>query len=495
MSRLEEQITKALNHTSEYKNPSVDLFENILYAMDHIDDRNNKGYRYIKRSLCAAAVLIIMIGMLITSAFISPAMAEVVRNIPVIGSIFEVMGDNGLKDAEKLGLVSPICQSVEDQGVRITINDVLYDDARIVVSFKEECKGEFKNFLNINNDILIDGKHAPGFGMGISHRKSSEGVYIGLLNIDIGDSSNVDDGISSDPEFFTGNIPDEFILGFHIGEIEGVKGTWNFEIPVSKMTSKKMTVKFKPNISRTYKGVTHTLTEVMFAPSCVALSFCTEPFAESGIGSYRVYDDKGKELEAIDGGYIEAPQYLPVKTVPKSLTIVPYTSESKTERIDFPKQFPVTISQGELGDVTIQKIEFLPDRTLIYYDFTPKTQAKEPNRIKIGRKEALDNGNVNYFIEGFPKGPGKKLKDPEKAGENAYVQEYKAIDTDNDLFIEIKQSVTPKPIKEYEITVPLDDPWEKDSVGIEISADGKDEQNAVNALIALVDSSIGDKLL
>ena len=40
------------------------------------------------------------------------------------------------------------------------------------------------------------------------------------------------------------------------------------------------------------------------------------------------------------------------------------------------------------------------------------------------------------------------------------MQEYMAIDTDNDLFIETKQSVTPKPIKEYEITVSLDDPVE-----------------------------------
>ena len=460
MSRLEEQIMETLNHTAENKYPSGELFENIMNALDYTKNGRKKGYLYMKRTLSAAVALVIMIGVLITSAFLSPAMAEVVRNIPVIGSIFEAMGDSGLKDAEKLGLVSSISQSAEDQGVRITINDVLYDDARIVISFKEECKGEFKDFMNINNDILINGKIAPEFGMGIARKKASEGVYIGLLTIDIGDSSNADAGISSDPKYFTEKLPDEFILGYHIGEIGGMKGTWNFDIPVSKTASKKMTVSFEPNISRTYNGVIHTLTEVMFAPSCVELTFCTEPFGQSGIGSYQVYDDKGKELEAIDGGYVEVPQYLPVKAVPKFLKIVPYSPDSKTERIDFPEQFPVTVSQGNLGEVTIHKIDFLTDKTLVYYDFKPKNPSTEPNRIEIGRKETLEGGGANYLIEGFPEGPGEKLKAPEKTGEYSYVQEYKAIDPNDDLFIETNQSVTPKPIKAYEITVPLNDPKE-----------------------------------
>lgn len=460
MSCLEEQITKALNHTVENKNPSEDLFVNVVYAMDHMDNRNKKGYLYIKRTLSVAAALIIMIGVLITSAFLSPSMAEVVRNIPVIGSIFESMGDNGLKDAEKLGLVSDISLSAEDQEVRITINDAFYDDARIVISFKEECKGEFKNFLNISNDLLIDGKLAPGFSIGISQKKESEGVYIGLLTINFGDLSDIDTGISSDPKFFTGKIPDEFILGFHINEIEGVKGNWNFEIPISKKASKNMSVLFEPNITKTYKGITHTLTEVMFTPSCVELTFRTEPFGQSGIGSYRIYDEKGKELEKIDDGTIEEPQFLPVKTIPKSLRIMPYTPDLKTKRVAFPEQFPITVSQGIIGEVTIQRIEFQSDKTLVYYDFKPTTSSTEPNRIKIERKETLAGGNVNFLLEGFPKGQGEKLKAPEKTGRNSYVQEYKAIDPKADLFIETVQNIDPKPLKEYEMIVPLNDPVE-----------------------------------
>lgn len=457
MSRLEEQLTESLYHTAENKQPSEDVFENVLNSLNKTNKKNNKGYLYMKRTLCSVAAFVILIGILISSAFVSPAMAEVVRNIPVIGSIFEYMGDNGLKDAKKQGVVSTINEVAEDQGIRITINDVLYDDARIVISFKEECKGEFKNFLGIENDILINDKLAPCFGIGITEKKVSEGVYVGLLTIDIGDSTDVDNGLSTDPKFFSGTLADEFTLGFHVREIEGVKGNWNFNIPVSKVESKKITTKYEPKISKTYKDVTLTLEEVIFAPSCVGLTFGMEPFGGSDISSYRVYDDKGKQLEVICDSIME-PLYLPVKDIPKSLKIVPYTSDTEYKKIPLPEKYPVTMSQGNLGDVIIKEIDFLNDKTLIYYDFKPKNSSAEPSRVRIGRKETFSDGHVNYLREGFPEGPGEKLKAPVKTGENSYVQEYKAIELNKDLYLETSQNVDPKPIKAFEMTVPMSDP-------------------------------------
>lgn len=457
MTHLEEQLAGSLSNAVKDRHPSEDVFENILDSLEENNRVNKKGYRYIKRTLVSVGAVMILAVVLISSAFVSPVMAEVVRNIPVIGSIFEYMGDSGLKDAEDQGLVSAIRQSAEDNGIRITIEDALYDDARIVISFKEECKGEFKNFLNINNDLLIDDKQAPGFGIGITSKKAAEGVYVGLLTIDIGDPADVDPGISKDPKFFTGKLPDEFRLGFHINEIEEVKGTWYFDIPISKTESQKLTTKFKPQISKTHKDATLTLSEVIFAPSCVGLTFDTEPFGGTGVGTYRVFDEKGNELEVICDS-IEEPLYLPVKDVPKALKIIPYTPNVRSERTAISKGFPMQISQGDLGEIDIQKIDFLPDKTMIYYDFKPKDPSSEPNRLKIIWKEALPSGEANYLLEGFPEGPTEKLKAPVKTGENSYVQEYKAIDPSLDLYIETEQSIDAKPIKAFEMNVKLDDP-------------------------------------
>ncbi len=457
MSSIEKQLTESLYHSVENKHPSGDMFGNILNSLDKTKKNNNKGYLYMKRTLSSVAALVILIGILISFAFVSPAMAAVVRNIPVVGSIFEYMGDNGLKDAKKHGVVSTIYKVAEDQGIRITINDALYDDARIVISFKEECEGEFKNFLGMDNDILVNDKLAPDFGIDITEKKISEGIYVGLLTININDPTDVDNGLNADPKFFSGELPDEFTLGFHVSEIEGVKGNWIFDIPVSKVESKKMTTKYEPKISKTYKDATLTLEEVIFAPSCVGLTFGMEPFGGSDIASYRVYDDKGKQLEVICESIME-PLYLPVREIPKSLKIVPYTSDIDYTQIPLPEKYPVAVSQGNLGDVIIQKIEFLADKTLIYYDFKPKDSSVEPSRIRIVHKKTASDGGTNFWLEGFPKGPNEKLKAPIKTGENSYVQEYKAINPGKNLYLKMSQTVDARPIKEFEMTVSLENP-------------------------------------
>jgi hypothetical protein len=100
MTQLEEQLAKSLFHTVKDQYPSGDAFDNILSSLEGNNRASNKGYRYMKRTLVSTAAVVILAVILISSAFVSPVMAEVVRNIPVIGSIFEYMGDSGLQDAE-----------------------------------------------------------------------------------------------------------------------------------------------------------------------------------------------------------------------------------------------------------------------------------------------------------------------------------------------------------------------------------------------------------
>ena len=71
----------------------------------------------------------------------------------------------------------------------------------------------------------------------------------------------------------------------------------------------------------------------------------------------------------------------------------------------------MTITQGNLGVVTVKKIEFLKDKTLIYYDFKAANASATPNKVRIESKQPETEGG-NYILEGFPNGSTEKLTKP-----------------------------------------------------------------------------------
>jgi hypothetical protein len=116
------------------------------------------------------------------------------------------------------------------------------------------------------------------------------------------------------------------------------------------------------------------------------------------------------------------------------------------------KQFPITISQGKLGEVTINNIEFLPDKTLIHFNFIGKNANDVPKRIKIEGKAKGDK--LNTRILGLAEGK-YKMKDVVKTGKNSYIQEYEAIENIGKLYVTTTAEVDAQPVDELTLDIPL----------------------------------------
>ena len=84
------------------------------------------------------ALLSLAFCLIIGSAFVSPAMAKVLSNIPGFNSVFEFAGDRGLKIASEKGLSDTIEQTVTDQNISLTFQDVFFDGTRLSLGYIQE---------------------------------------------------------------------------------------------------------------------------------------------------------------------------------------------------------------------------------------------------------------------------------------------------------------------------------------------------------------------
>ena len=88
----------------------------------------NKGLRRTAAAAVAAGVLGVTV---FASGFVSPAMADSLRNIPLVGSLFSsIEADMGLRTAGSEGLTTPVNRSFAYQDVKFKVLETVYDGTR-----------------------------------------------------------------------------------------------------------------------------------------------------------------------------------------------------------------------------------------------------------------------------------------------------------------------------------------------------------------------------
>ncbi|KTD88690.1 DUF4179 domain-containing protein [Paenibacillus etheri] len=76
-------------------------------------------------SVAAGGVIFISLG------FISPAMAQTLKQIPFVDSVFRLAGDLGLQTANEKGMTAAVHQTVTHQGVTLSVSELMYDGSRL----------------------------------------------------------------------------------------------------------------------------------------------------------------------------------------------------------------------------------------------------------------------------------------------------------------------------------------------------------------------------
>ncbi len=419
--------------------------------------KNESSLRKFRYKAAAAAVVIVIL--------IGAAMPALAKNIPALKSIIQVFyhsGDHG--EYEKYSKI--VNKSVTDNGITLTINEVLCDESSLMIGYTIKSEGDIKKIVKSGKDtieaqgknenftpftlissIKIDGKHADS-GSWQDGKYLDDHTYINSDNMDIGNK----------------NLPSVFNVDIDVKDIYGVKGKWIFKFSVSKDEILRNTKVFKPNTTVKFQDAAINVEKISFTPINTSIKITgkynkeeyknvdkrKEAFKQDIVmgnmlyDQWFVFDDKGDEIaqkgsssndikNSSSSDFYYDLKFVSSKDIPKYLTVIPYRNiyrkdnDGKTIPIIYKSMdgvYPIELSQGKMGKIIIKEIKTEKDKTVVRYtaegqapfyqarwlfilDDKDKDLERKDNNFDVKK----DKNNPNdYIMEFEPLDKNKKYK-------------------------------------------------------------------------------------
>ncbi|AJS60522.1 DUF4179 domain-containing protein [Paenibacillus sp. IHBB 10380] len=342
MNNRSELEDKEVNHLKKLirETPiSVDLVEQTMKEVESSHLRNTRSNRTHRRSGWSRAMITvgsaaIVFTLVIGAGFISPTLAASIKQIPGMDTIFRFAGDLGLRAVDEKGLLTIMDASVTHDGLTLNVPGVLFVGTRVSIGIERQTSEE-KFLEDTVQDIIstwdlsINGESTQSY--------APKGHSLGSYTIP-GKNENTTFLQLSDLHNQGGKVfPDQFELTLTI-TVSGISEPFKFNIPVVKNT--KDNVVLTPAVTRTYENISLTLEKVEITPITTNITTLIK-FPEHMRSSssqprlgYAIYDDKGNELQQIDGNgssptgrgnaMLMDSRFEPFATIPKSITIKTY---------------------------------------------------------------------------------------------------------------------------------------------------------------------------
>lgn len=411
MEKWEDEIKKHAN-----PNPPDEITNRINATLQKLPPKR-RPRRKLYYTVAASAFAFLIT---ITATLFSPAVADTMRSIPILGSVFETVGSIGVQRGNEQGLTTLLGKQVEVEGHRITFTESLYDGSEVHIGYLIESLDPTNTTAHypFPSDLIltIDGRRT-GYGLGGTGQLLENGNYAGTISLR-----------------FQDEIPDNFLLG--ISPREG--RSWEVELPVELQGLHET---FLVNETREIEDMTIHYDTITFYPTATEIAFrqITDiPTIEEDRLlrlSYMAVDNEGRVLQPFGGGGGGSPQgekfvqsynynFEPLEKVPESITIKPYLRRMEeapptSVRGKWEGQ-ELRLSQGEIGIITILSVDevdgvytviyevegedlyeqsillFLRDSSGTIYDY----DNRPPNRVE---------GTINRYKAVFS--PGEKIDD------------------------------------------------------------------------------------
>lgn len=357
-----------------------DVLNNLPTTNDGMELKPKKN-RLVAKSLVAAAV--ISFGV-IGSGFISPTMAQVLKEVPIIGSIFSNSADRSLTVIDEQDLASTLNQTVTDQGITLTITETYFGGGRLVIAYTTETEEvELERVIKgrgipLHFEALIDGEQ---FSYSTTYEQSvDQGVAKGIIDMSVGLESE----LSEKP-----------VLELEVKEIAGVTGSWNFTLPIDLEKAKAATKTFSPMTSATWEDAAFVVEKVEFTPvQSQIIIDRTVPKDDIFDYGFSIYDENGTSLgfhggsgsSVIDvgNGLVNFKDTILLQgreVAPTGLMIEVYNNHggpydtSKVEEVTIPlteSELPYTLNYPDGSKLIVTGYEQLEDETVVYYDIEGK---------------------------------------------------------------------------------------------------------------------------
>ncbi|WP_242841793.1 DUF4179 domain-containing protein [Clostridium beijerinckii] len=259
---------------------------------------NKKQNTIIKRITIAAA----SISFVFTVGAINPALAE---KLPIIGSIFKVIEKNVESPADYSKYAASLNEVVSDNGIKVTLSDILCDGEGLYVAYKVESKESFKYELNgnepLDSDQLLENEayHKVNFSdnelvmgkvSGLDGKFIDEHTFIGMKKYYLNSlGKEIPDNFDFEVKITSLTIP----VFYNNPKNQIFNGNWAFKVPVKvdKSISKNIDINYK-----TDNGF--SIDSIKVTPFSVVIN-STNPDNEHY--NMKVIDDKNRNLKPDSG--------------------------------------------------------------------------------------------------------------------------------------------------------------------------------------------------
>lgn len=397
----------------------------------------------------AAVFLALFIGV----GVFGVTMPSYAKDIPIIGSIFKTLDKNLYAKYDEYSL--KIGMSQESNGVKVTVNNVVYDGMGLCIDYTVEAKEPMKIEPNsMTVQLKVNGKKTMVVGTcateGVfsSDKKTYRGMAEAFLK-DISSSENIEIPEQFDLGISIKGMYDRHKMGSDQQENNEIAGVWNFTTQVTSEKSKGKVKEIGCNVCLDKLENGMKVSKLTLSPLNTTLEGINLKKVD-GFG-FIVYDDKerGLPLKTIASGSDKQSEYFRLSFKEsygdtKTLTFIPYilnlkeNKEIKISSVDLNIKGETILPLGKYGDLRITKVDAANGETKVYY------KCKYGSFIAPGRiidKESGDYINIKSHIQHLGD-KGEYVVTFDKAlGNKSYTVQYQKLDDVVTIFDDLKFTI------------------------------------------------------
>lgn len=322
---------------------NIDIPDEKLVAREKAAMFQGKKRRKVLRTtsrsiLVACGLCIILIG----SGFVSTGIAEALSNIPIIGSALEEFvysKEHSLQDYKTV-----IGESVEDNGMKVTLNEVILDEGQLLISstFHTELTDEDLDYNWYSDiEIYINGSELSlGEGGGpeaITHSTVNYFWAADLQNIKLQDNHQIKIVFNNLERSDSNKV---------------TKGKWSFEFTASgeKLMANRKSIPID-NHFILEDGQKIVVEELILTPVSTRLNYKMENM-ENGTDLYfRFEDQNGVEIQGLSAqtmGFSNYNRFVALENHVTKLKVIPYiysddTGEDRNEKVLYDDIFEIDV--------------------------------------------------------------------------------------------------------------------------------------------------------
>lgn len=300
LNQPDEELKEVIHLIREKEIP-YDMTDRVMEGI-YLNQKIQKRRRNMKKKMIVATGIAVAAFILITgSGFVSPTMAESLRQVPIMNSIFAFAGDLGLKNAAEKELAAKPDVKVQQGNMLFTVPEIIYDGTRLSLSVErtmlEDSVQTGEKLVDDITDVTLKingedtSKYAPNKSIPIfMHPGATQNSMI----VEISDLRNQQETA----------FPESFILTVSL-DMKNLEEPVVMHIPVSK--NEEGIIDISPEMTKTEGIYTVTLDRIELTP--VTTNISTHLVVSEGIKynplkmhiGYEVSDEKGRVLQIVSG--------------------------------------------------------------------------------------------------------------------------------------------------------------------------------------------------